>query len=56
MDYQKINQKMDRNTYPLHRIGDTIQQLGGFHYATELDLNMGYYIVEISPEVATLLL
>ena len=32
------------------RIGEKIQQLEGFHYATELDLNMVYYTIDISSE------
>ena len=48
-DYIRFNQKLVRNTYPLTRIGKTMQQLEGFQYATALDLKMGYYIVRISP-------
>ena len=31
------------------RIGETMQQMEGFKYATELDLNTGYYTIRISP-------
>ena len=27
-----------------------MQKLEGFHYATALDINMGYYTIRISPE------
>ena len=48
-DYYRINQKLVRNTYPLSRIGNTMQKQEGFHYATELDLNMGYCTIRLSP-------
>ena len=40
---------MVRKLFPLPRIGETVHQLGGFHYATALDLNMGYYKIRIYP-------
>ena len=47
--YHRINQKLVRNPYPIPRISETIQQLEGFQYTTELDLNMGYYTIRLSP-------
>ena len=44
-----INQKLVRKPYPSPRICKTMQQLEGFQYATELDLNMGYYNIRPSP-------
>ena len=39
-----------RKPYPIPRIGDKMQQLEGFQYATTaLDLNMGYYTIQLSP-------
>ena len=48
-DYHRLNQKLVRNPYPLPRIGETMQQLEGFQYATALDINMGYYTIIIPP-------
>ena len=48
-DYHRINQELVRNTYSLPIIGETIQQLEGFQYTTELYLNMGYYAIKLSP-------
>ena len=48
-DYRRINQKLVRKPYPLPRIGDTMQKLEVFQYATALYLNMGYYTIMISP-------
>ena len=50
-DYCRLNQKLVRKPYPLPRIGDTMQQLEGFQYATELYLNMGYYTIRFSPAI-----
>ena len=48
-DYHIINYKIVRTLYTLTRIGKTMQQLEGFHFATALDLNMGYYTIRILP-------
>jgi hypothetical protein len=48
-DYRKVNQTIVRKPYPIPRIGDTLQQLEGFQYATALDLNMGYYTIQLDP-------
>ena len=50
MDHQKLEQKIVRKPYTLTIIGETIQQLEGLQYATELDLKMGYYTIDISAE------
>ena len=47
-DYRRINQKLVRKPYPLLRICKTMQQLEVFHYATALDINMGYYTIRLS--------
>jgi hypothetical protein len=33
---------------------DILQKIGGFTYATTLDLNMGYYNIRLDPNAATL--
>ena len=48
-DYRRLNQKLARKLYPFPRIGETMQQLEGFQYATELYLNMVYYTIRLSP-------
>ena len=40
--------KIVRNPCPLPRIRETMKQLEGSQYATALDLNMGYYTIDIS--------
>ena len=39
-DYRRINQQLARKPYPLTIIGDTMQQLEVFQYATTLYINM----------------
>ena len=48
-DYCKINKQLVRKPYLLHIIGDTIQQVEGFQYATILDINIRYYNIRHSP-------
>ena len=50
-NYHRLNQKLARKPYPLPIIGKTMQQQEGFHYATSLDLNMGYYTIRLSPDI-----
>ena len=49
MYYCMLNKQLFRNPYPLPIIGDTMQQLEGFQYATSLYLNMGHYNISLSP-------
>ena len=46
-DYWTINQKIVRNTYNFHIIGDIMYQLEVLQYAIALNLNMGYYSIII---------
>ena len=46
-NYLRLDKQLVRKMYPLPRIGKTMQQLEGFHYATTLDQNMGYYILKL---------
>ena len=49
-DFRKLNAMTERETYPLPRIMDTMQQMEGFQFASALDLNMGYYTIQVHPE------
>jgi len=48
-----------RKTFPIPGTQDMLLKLKGFQFATRLDLNMGYYHIELSPrsrELSTLVL
>ena len=49
-DYHSLNQKLVLNMYQLTRIDKTTKHLEGFQYTTELDLNMGFYTISLSPD------
>ena len=47
-DFRRVNKTIVRKPYPIPRIGETMQQLEGFQFATALDLNMGYYTIDLA--------
>jgi len=49
-DFRELNKRIIRKQYPLPKISDTLQQMEKFTYASAIDLNMGYYHLELSPE------
>ena len=48
-DYLRLNQKFLIKSYSLPIIYETMKQLEGFQYAAELDINMVYYTIRLSP-------
>ena len=46
-DFRKLNEYIVRRPHPLPKIGDLLQQLEGFKYATAIDLSMGYYHIPL---------
>jgi hypothetical protein len=50
VDYRALNSKTVKEHYPLPRIEDQIDQLGGFEYFITLDLASGYYQIPIAPD------
>ena len=48
-DFCELNKRIKQKPYPLPKIQDLLQNLEGFQYATSLDLNMGYYHIELTP-------
>ena len=49
MDLRELNKMTKRYPYPIPNIQDLLMKLKGFHWATTLDLNMGYYHIELCP-------
>jgi len=48
-DFRELNKRIKRIPYPLPKIQDLLLKLEGFTYGTSLDLNMGYYHIELDP-------
>ena len=48
-DFRELNKRIRRKPFPIPNIQDMLLNLEGFQYATSLDLNMGYYHIELSP-------
>ena len=48
-DFRELNKRIKRKPYPIPKIQDLLLKLEGFKFATSLDLNMGYYHIELSP-------
>ena len=48
-NFRELNKRILRKPYPILKIQDLLLKLEGFQYGTSLDLNMGYYHIELSP-------
>ena len=53
-DFRELNKRIKRKPYPIPKIQDLMLKLEGFMYGTSLDLNMGYYHIELTPFSKTL--
>ena len=53
-DLRELNKRIKRKPFPLPKITDMLQKLEGFHFAISLDLNMGYYHIELTPNASRL--
>ena len=51
-DWRALNNLTVKNRYPLPRIDETLDRLGGAKIFSSLDLNSGYFQIRISPEDA----
>jgi hypothetical protein len=45
IDYRQLNKVTIKNKYPLPRIDDLFDQLGGVHVLSKIDLRLGYHQV-----------
>jgi hypothetical protein len=53
-DFRGFNKCLKRKPYPIPRIPDIFHGLKKFHYATTIDLNMGYYSMALDDEAKAL--
>jgi Reverse transcriptase (RNA-dependent DNA polymerase) len=54
-DFRQLNNTLKRKKpFPIPNIQDALQKIGGFTYATALDVNMGYYNIRLDPNAAAL--
>jgi len=53
-DFRELNLRIKRKPYPIPKISDLMLKLEGFQYGTSLDLNMGYYHIELNPDARNL--
>ena len=47
-DFRELNKRILCQPYPIPKIQELLLRLEGFRYGTTLDLNMGYYHIELS--------
>ena len=50
IDYRKLNQVTQFDAYPLPRVDETLEAVGGSKFFTTLDLLSGYWQVGLTPE------
>ena len=48
-NFCKLNKSIKRKPFPIPKIQDLLLKLEGFQHAMSLDLNMGYYHIELMP-------
>ena len=49
-DFRELNKRIKRKPYSIPKIQDLMQKIEGCQYGTSLDLNTGYYHIELSPQ------
>ena len=50
IDYRRLNSITKKDSYPLPRIDDTLDRLGGAQYFSAMDLISGYWQIDLPPE------
>ena len=53
-NFIELNKLIKCKPFPIPKINDMLQKLEGFLFATSLDLNMGYYHIELTPNASRL--
>ncbi len=50
VDFRELNAVTKKDTFPLPRVDDLLDQLGSSHYFSTLDLAAGYWQIKVHPE------
>ena len=53
-DLRELNKRIRRHSFPIPKIQDMFQKLKEFMWAMSLDLNMGYYHINLTPNASRL--
>ena len=53
-DFRVLNAMLKDKQFPLPKVQDMLHSLGGFTYATSIDLNMGYYNIRLTRNASDL--
>jgi hypothetical protein len=51
-NFWEVNKRLVRKSFPIQKISTVLQELEGFAFATDLDLNMGYYTIRLDPDAS----
>ena len=51
-DFREVNKQLVRKPFPKPKISTVLQEPEGFTFATALDLNMGYYTIQLDPDAS----
>ena len=58
-DFREVNKRIKQTPWPLPKINTVLQELEAFMWATSLDLNIGYYHIQLdlnSQKIGTIIL
>jgi hypothetical protein len=51
-NFREVDKRLIRKPFPIPKISTVLQELGGFTFATALDLHMGYYTIRLDPDAS----
>jgi hypothetical protein len=53
-DFWEVNKRLVRTPFPIPKISTVLQEIEEFCFATALDLNMGYYTIQLDPDASNI--